>query len=115
LILDRNIFAHSFREDVRWWNLGSIESYCKALVDGKLPVAGSETLSEKQHRLESLYLGFRTSAGVDLELVRNQPRFDMILSELQGSGLVQVHMGRAIPTREGFLVADSLPLLFADW
>ncbi|MBW1795870.1 MAG: coproporphyrinogen III oxidase family protein [Deltaproteobacteria bacterium] len=107
--------AHSFREDVRWWNLGSIESYCKALVYGKLPVAGSETLSEEQHRLESLYLGFRTSAGVDLELVRNQPRFDMILSELQESGLVQVHMGRAIPTREGFLVADSLPLLFADW
>ena len=106
--------AHSFRQGVRWWNLGSIESYCKALVHGKLPVAGSETLSEEQYRLESLYLGFRTSAGVDLELVRNQPRFDMILGELQESGLVQVHMGRVIPTREGFLVADSLPLLFAD-
>ena len=106
--------AHSFREGVRWWNLRSVERYCQNLVNGTLPVAGTETLSEEQHRLESLYLGFRTRDGIDLELVRNQSRRDKILSELQESGLVRVQRGRVLPTREGFLVADSLPLLFFE-
>jgi hypothetical protein len=33
---------------------------------------------------------------------------------LQAANLVQVYGGRVIPTREGFVVADSLPLLFPD-
>lgn len=106
--------AHSFRDGVRWWNLKSIESYCQALGDNKIPVAGIETLSLEQHRLESLSLGFRTKDGIDLKLIRSQPRWEEIMRELQESGLVYVHQGRAIPTREGFLVADSLPLLFSN-
>lgn len=105
--------AHSFLEGVRWWNMESVERYCRTLAKGRLPVAGTETLSQEQHRLESLYLGFRTSHGIDLELLHIQPHSDTILTELQKSGLIQVHGGRAIPTRDGFLVADSLPLLFA--
>lgn len=106
--------AHSFREGVRWWNTRSVEQYCHMLAEGKLPVEGTEILSFEQHRLEMLYLGFRTREGIDLDFLRNHPESDKVLRELQGSGLVEVHNGRVISTRKGFLVADGLPLLFCQ-
>ncbi|MDP2798369.1 MAG: coproporphyrinogen III oxidase family protein, partial [Deltaproteobacteria bacterium] len=107
--------AHSFQDGVRWWNHSSIRRYCRALADGKLPVDGTETLSTEQLRLESLYLGFRTRDGVSIETLHNSsPRSDQILSRLQESGLVRVLKNRALPTREGFAVADHLPLLFSE-
>ena len=54
----------------------------------------------------------RTREGVDLSLVRCQPGADEILTRLQVENLVEVNKGRVIPTREGYVVADSLPLLF---
>ncbi len=58
--------AHSFQQGKRWWNHRSIEGYCSALSAGKAPVSGKEHLTREQLDLESLYLGLRTSAGVDL-------------------------------------------------
>ncbi len=106
--------AHSFTEGKRWWNHRSLEQYCRAVREGVAPVAGRETLSAGQLQLESLYLGLRTKEGVALDLIRRQPRGDQMLGELQKAGLVKVRHGRAAPTREGFLVADRLPLWFAE-
>lgn len=106
--------AHSFAEGVRWWNVNCVTTYCEMLGTDTLPVAGSERLSEDQQRLESLWLGLRTREGIDLSLVRHQPGADKILAQLQAANLVEIYGGRVIPTREGFVVADSLPLLFPD-
>lgn len=106
--------AHSFQGGKRWWNHRSLDRYCQALSDGVAPVAGRETLSAGQLHLESLYLGLRTKEGVDLNLIRPQPRGDTMLGELQEAGLIKLHHGRAALTREGFLVADRLPLWFSD-
>lgn len=104
--------AHSLWEGVRWWNVNDTQTYCDMLGRGAPPVAGSERLSEDQERLEYLYLGLRTRDGFDLSLVRHQAGVARILDQLQAARLVEVNGGRVIPTREGFLVADSLPLLF---
>jgi oxygen-independent coproporphyrinogen-3 oxidase len=104
--------AHSFWEGVRWWNVNSVTRYCELLGRGILPVEESERLSEEQEQLESFSLGFRTMEGIDLSLVRNQPGAEEILAQLQAANLVEVYGGRVIPTLEGFVVADSLPLLF---
>jgi len=106
--------AHSFKDGKRWWNHRSLEKYCRAPAEGKAPVAESEDLSPPQLLLESLYLGFRTREGVALSAIRRYPRGEAILAELKGAGLVEVRRSRAAPTRKGFLVADSLPLLFAE-
>ncbi|MCD6352847.1 MAG: radical SAM family heme chaperone HemW [Proteobacteria bacterium] len=106
--------AHSFQGGERWWNTRSIDSYCQALGEGKLPVGGTESLSAEQHRLEMLYLGFRTREGIDCGFFHNQPQWEGILKDLHESKLVKIQGGRVIPTREGFLVADGLPLLFPD-
>jgi len=106
--------AHSFLDGRRWWNIRSVDDYCRALSNGHPPVEESETLSKEQHRLEMLYLGLRTVDGVDLGLVDNRQQSNKIIDELMESGLVNVQAGRLIPTRRGFLVADSLPLLFSN-
>jgi oxygen-independent coproporphyrinogen-3 oxidase len=105
--------AHSFQGDRRWWNLKSLEAYCKVLDRGGAPLAGEETLSEEQKNLESLMLGMRTMEGVALDRLGNRPQSEKFLRDLRGSGLVKIKEGKVIPTREGFLVADGLPLLFS--
>jgi putative oxygen-independent coproporphyrinogen III oxidase len=105
--------AHSYQDGARWWNLRDLEGYCQALERGKPPVAGSETLAPEQVYLETILLGFRTRDGVKREIFRNRPGTEEVLRHLQQAGLVQVVAGRVVPTVKGFLVADSLPLLFA--
>jgi oxygen-independent coproporphyrinogen-3 oxidase len=104
--------AHSFQAGSRWWNLKSIKEYCRLIEEGKAPVEGAEALSTEQFDLETLSLGLRTSEGVDLQALEGLSRVDETLSELREKGLVKVSDGRIRPTRKGFLVADSLPLMF---
>ena len=106
--------AHSFEGKKRWWNVRSIKKYCAAVEKGRPPVEGSEDLTEEQLRIETLSLGLRTSTGVDLSVVKRTPESDEALSRLQASGLVKIINGRVIPSREGFLVADHLPVCFFE-
>jgi putative oxygen-independent coproporphyrinogen III oxidase len=106
--------AHSFKAGRRWWNFSSVEHYGSSLKAGQPPVAGQETLTPEQIRLETLYLGFRTREGVSLETIREQPGADAILSELTQAGLVRVDHDRVIATACGLVVADRLPLWFGD-
>jgi putative oxygen-independent coproporphyrinogen III oxidase len=106
--------AHSFQAERRWWNFPSVKDYCASLDAGAAPLAGSETLIPAQIRLETLALGFRTRDGVSLATLRQQPDADAILAELIRAGLVRVERGRVIATPRGLVVADRLPLSFAD-
>ena len=106
--------AHSFDGRRRWWNFSSVEKYCVTLNAGQPPVAGAETLTPAQIRLETLYLGFRTKEGVSLAAIREQPHGERILRELRQAGLVRVRRHRVVATAPGLAVADGLPLWFAD-
>jgi putative oxygen-independent coproporphyrinogen III oxidase len=106
--------AHSFQAGRRWWNFASVEKYCLSLNTGETPVAGSETLTPEQIRLEKLCLGFRTREGVSLETIREQPGGEAILAELTQAGLVRLDRDRVIATASGLVVADRLPLWFAE-
>ncbi len=106
--------AHSFKENKRWWNVRSVDRYCDMLRRKTAPVEDTEVLSPEQRFLESLFLGFRTAGGLDVSLVTHHPRAERILKDLQHNDLIRINDGRVRPTREGLLVADSLPLLFID-
>jgi putative oxygen-independent coproporphyrinogen III oxidase len=105
--------AHSFRDGRRWWNVRSVRDYCDALERGVSPIDGEETLTERQLLLEELSLGFRTRDGVTLETLRRFPGWQTALESLERESLVSISGGRAVPTIDGFLVADRLPLAFA--
>jgi oxygen-independent coproporphyrinogen-3 oxidase len=106
--------AHSFQAGRRWWNVASVEKYCAALNAAEAPVAEAETLTPTQIRLETLLLGFRTRDGVSLATIQAQPRGDAILAELEQAGLVRVDHDRVMATASGLVVADALPLWFAE-
>jgi coproporphyrinogen III oxidase-like Fe-S oxidoreductase len=56
-------------------------------------------------------LGFRTREGVSLDELRDFPQSGSILKQLIDSGLVVLNGDRISPTLNGYLVADTLPLL----
>ena len=102
--------AHSFFSNKRWWNVKSLKKYCELLQKNIIPLVGSESLTEEQLRLEYLCLGLRTNAGVDSRFLTNQSA----LQELRNAKLVRINGGRLMPTREGFLFADSLPIFLSE-
>ncbi|MGA1797058.1 MAG: radical SAM family heme chaperone HemW [bacterium] len=110
--------AHSFSGARRWWNHASVERYCAALTEGRLPVEGSEELGVQELRTESLYVGFRTRDGIDLARFRDGFGQDLereppgLLAMLEAQGRVKVREGRVIPTLQGMAVADAMTTLF---
>jgi coproporphyrinogen III oxidase-like Fe-S oxidoreductase len=106
--------AHSFHGRRRWWNFSSVEKYGAALNAGRPPVAGAESLTPAQIRLEALFLGLRTREGVSLATIREQPHGERNLRELTQAGLVRVRRHRVRATASGLVLADRLPLWFAD-
>jgi oxygen-independent coproporphyrinogen-3 oxidase len=106
--------AHSFHAGSRWWNVRSVRKYCGLLAEAKAPVEAFEALSEEQLDLETLALGLRTSAGVDIHALGGRLKMEEALAEMQKSDLVRVANGTILPTRKGFLVADSLPLMLCS-
>jgi putative oxygen-independent coproporphyrinogen III oxidase len=106
--------AHSFLGGRRWWNVRSVEVYCTALEAGRLPVEDGEYLSPDQLRLERLFLGFRTEAGVALADIFSQDPSGRTLVTLVEQGLVCTTGDSVVPTEEGFLLADRLPLLIDE-
>jgi len=105
--------AHSYRERCRRRNVDSVAEYIgRARDDGDATIE-TETLTENQIRLETLFLGLRTSNGVSLEFVRTLDRGQETVDTLVQEGLVNIVRERVAPTLEGYLLADSLPLRFA--
>ena len=92
--------AHSFRERRRWWNHCSLSGYIKDLEQGKPPVASSETLTDEQLQLESLFLGLRTKKGVCLKDYELRFEHDLLseknttISTLVQKGLIEIKEGR---------------------
>ncbi|MBN2070295.1 MAG: radical SAM family heme chaperone HemW [Candidatus Krumholzibacteriota bacterium] len=104
--------AHSLRADRRWWNIASVEKYCDLADKGISCVSGEEELSPEQISIEDLYLGLRTAHGVPLSLLSGFAGGMRTVDELIRERLLFIRDDRAIPTIAGFLVADTLPLLF---
>jgi len=107
--------AHSFQDNVRWWNVSSVTEYGKRLNKGESPVAESETLSPEQLRAERLMLGFRTRHGIELSFFDNSSPTKEVLAQLAASQLIRISCNRVMPTTRGLLVADSIPSLFLSW
>ena len=109
--------AHSFLGRERRWNRRAVNAYIDDLASGRTPIESREILSDKQLRLEALFLGFRTRRGVCLETFGIRYGRDLLtdnrdmLKRLSEEGLVEIRDGFLRPTRAGMAVADSLALV----
>jgi putative oxygen-independent coproporphyrinogen III oxidase len=104
--------AHTFDGRSRRWNHRSVGDWLECVEAGELPVAGEEELDPEQVRAELLMLGFRTMMGVETGLLREHPDWEANLDYLIECGLAHSTGDRIIPTAEGLLMADRIPLLF---
>jgi len=109
--------AHSFADQIRWWNKAAVSIYLKDISKGKKPVEKSEQLSTEQFALEALFLGMRTKDGVNLKQYKVCYGSDLlfekrpIIDELIKNNLVELQNGSLRPTLAGMAVADSLALI----
>jgi oxygen-independent coproporphyrinogen III oxidase len=109
--------AHSFLGNRRWWNKAAVKTYLNEISQGKMPVEDTETLSSEQLQLETLFLGLRTKAGIDLKRYKTRYGVDLlkdkktIIDALIKNKLVELKDGFLRPTIAGMAVADSLALI----
>lgn len=109
--------AHSFDGEKRWMNVRSLEDYIQRLNQGKLPMEFCENLTREELQFEALFLGFRTSAGIDLDDFEEKFGWNLWSVKerdyelLLDAGHLKIVNGRLQPTRTGMALADSLALL----
>jgi oxygen-independent coproporphyrinogen III oxidase len=58
--------AHSYDGGHRWWNVSAYNEWHHRLMKGDEVVAGAEQLAESDRLAEQIYLGLRTTHGLDL-------------------------------------------------
>jgi oxygen-independent coproporphyrinogen III oxidase len=104
--------AHSFDGASRWWNRRSVKKYCETLENSDNPVEDRETLTNEQIVLETMSLGLRTRWGIDKRLIGDSPELQKNIAMLKDSGFIRIEGDRIVPTKKGFLIADTLPLYF---
>jgi len=95
--------AHSATALERRWNIREYAGWLAAVEAGNDIVAGRERLDDDQHRIEALYLGLRTDAGVAIGLVSPAVRDRWI-----EAGWARVAGDRLHLSPEGWLRLDAL-------
>lgn len=93
--------AHSHAQGRRWWSVRTPERYIDLVRRGESTVAGEEVLDPERRRIEGLQLALRTSAGVPLDALPDDPGLDSLVA--RGDG-------RAVLTPEGRLLANEVAL-----
>ncbi len=106
--------AHSYLHPVRQWNTASVAAYIYKVGAGKSPAEESETLSVEQQMIESVFLGLRTTDGIDSNEFEKRfgapfaEIFQKPLARLIKEGLLTVTGGRCAPTLKGMRFHDGI-------
>jgi oxygen-independent coproporphyrinogen-3 oxidase len=112
--------AHSFISPQRRWNHRSIEKYLSQIAAGKLPIADKETLTREQMIMEAVYLGLRTTRGIDLDGFEKMFGIDFLKTfESQVADLEKDHMLKITDTHcaltpSGMAYLDSIAAMLTS-
>lgn len=105
--------AHSHLGSARFWNLRHPAKWMQSLRTGHRPIDDQEIITGESARLEKLLLNLRLRQGLDLGEYAREFGVDAaaLLSEaheLAQEGLLTSGAGRAVLTRRGRLLADTV-------
>ena len=95
--------AHGFDGSTRRWNRAQYAAWHATVISGADPIAGSDLIGVAEHRTESVYLGLRTTAGLQLE-----PAELVVVARWIDEGWAVLHESRIVLTPLGWLRLDSL-------
>jgi oxygen-independent coproporphyrinogen-3 oxidase len=106
--------AHSYAPPTRYWNVRDVGQYMGALTQEQLPIQEKEKTTTEQHITEAIFLGLRTSDGIDMthfdktfQMSFNQ-QYGNMLQALCEEKLVNIKNGRCVLTPAGMLFHDSI-------
>ncbi|MBN2370028.1 MAG: radical SAM family heme chaperone HemW [Vicinamibacteria bacterium] len=106
----------------RWWNDLRTPQWERRVAAGERPVEGEELLGPRALATETLMLGLRTTAGIDLDGFTMRYGLDLLaandalVANLVNEGRLVIRSGpegrRLVPTLSGLCVADGLAMAF---
>jgi oxygen-independent coproporphyrinogen-3 oxidase len=99
--------AHRYRAAERSWNVAPWAEYERRLRQGGDPTAERETLTPEQALLERIYLGLRTTQGIDQSLWGDLGA-EAFCREAESCGLLEQSNGRLRATPLGWLTLDQI-------
>lgn len=105
--------AHSHLGSTRFWNLRHPAKWAQSLQAGHRPIDDQEIITGESARLEKLLLNLRLRQGLDLGGYAREFGVDAAAllreaHELAAEGLLDGNGGRAVLTRRGRLLADTV-------
>lgn len=110
--------AHSFIEPERYWNHRRLAAYLRQIEGGKSALEEKESLTKTQMTIEAIYLGLRTTWGINLAEFQTKSginftqAFNGPIAELENQGMIEINEGHCMLTRKGLLLIDSIASMF---
>ena len=112
--------AHSFFSLQRRWNHRSVEKYVQQIKAGQLPIAEKETLTREQMIMEAIYLGLRTTRGIDLNRFEEMFEISFLraledkIAELVKDGFIRLSNTHCALTPRGMAYLDSIAAMLTS-
>ena len=100
--------------------MADLETYIDRLDRGRLAEKGRELLNDTQQMIETVFLGLRLAAGIDLDAfaacygARLERRAAKILPSLMAEGHLTLTPGRLAPTLKGMRFHDSISAMLTE-
>ena len=112
--------AHSFIEPERYWNHRRLKDYMRQIEAGQSPIAGREKLTREQMIMEAIYLGFRTTRGIELDAFGKRfginflNSFEAKIADFEKDDLLKLTQTHCVLTRKGMALLDSITAMFTS-
>jgi oxygen-independent coproporphyrinogen-3 oxidase len=97
-----------------------LSTYIGKIEAGKPAIAQIERLTREQMIIESIYLGLRTTEGIDLGVFNEKFDIDFIaffgnaIDQLKMRDMIRIGENHCALTRKGLLFVDSIAAMFID-
>ncbi len=112
--------AHSYLEPERYWNHRSVATYLRQIEAGNSAMAEKERLTKEQMMIEAIYLGFRTTRGIDLDDFKYRFGLDFyktfreIMAPFEKDQQLKVTKTHCRLTPKGMVLLDAITAEFTD-
>jgi len=106
--------AHSYQPPSRFWNVRNLRQYLQAVSQNQLPLQDSEKTTLEQQMTETIYLGLRTTDGIDTAQFKQKFNLDLdqaFADSLQvfcDDSLMVQSKGRYALTPKGMLFHENI-------
>ncbi|MFW6080232.1 MAG: radical SAM family heme chaperone HemW [Gemmatimonadota bacterium] len=100
--------AHSYQPPERRWNVRGFADYATALAEGREPVEERERVEGESARLERVWLGLRTDAGLPASSVARRQRASALVDRWREAGWARPDADAVRLTARGWLLLDRL-------